>query len=615
MLNTVKSRFSSGKTKIVTIKIILLTLMFFAVNIFSQQLLPHDPPKYSSEENRLMLEYNDAKSRGDMAGLQNIQNKLDAIKGSDTRPCTPYGGNFVLINQPAGTGDVNNVALSQLNGIRALATATEQRGLNNGRIWVAAAISNSTARDTIYYFHSDDNGTSWILLGFSYLANSDEVNYDQMDMEIIEDNAGDKYVWLVYGLTASNGKQFTAATVIKTPVFAVNQFALMWQGENLSNTTFGHFRPHITSDNARYSNAATVYIAVSVDTSFGQQHVGYPVFVKIINPYTTTPAITYVPRWGGLFLSSLNPTDYHLDIAFIHNGADSLMLTLANSYSSPELTGVYTLNINFDNTINNSTVFVSNGFNKQFGRIACSGGTNQKTVLFIYRENFQNSGDWDIKAQKTTNAGLTWSESPIDNRRDNVVIPYPADIIAVRNRDGRFALSYTIAGPSNFDTVKYVFTDGVLPGYFFRRVNHLSGFERPKAGFRLVDGDSCFTVWSQKNGGSGNNIWASGGCSTQITIGIENNGNEIPAQFKLEQNYPNPFNPVTDIKFSIPKTGFVKLIVYDILGREIKTLVSENLAAGNYKYDFDASGIASGVYFYRLESENFTDVKKMLLIK
>src|SRR5260221_3592474 len=110
------------KTKNVIVKTLFLTLLFLSGNILSQQLLPHDPPKHSFEENRLMLEYSEAKNRGDMRMLQNIQNKLDVIKGSVTRPSTPYGGNFVLINEPVGSGDGNNVAISQLNGIRALAT-------------------------------------------------------------------------------------------------------------------------------------------------------------------------------------------------------------------------------------------------------------------------------------------------------------------------------------------------------------------------------------------------------------------------------------------------------------------------------------------------------------
>ncbi len=98
-------------------------------------------------------------------------------------------------------------------------------------------------------------------------------------------------------------------------------------------------------------------------------------------------------------------------------------------------------------------------------------------------------------------------------------------------------------------------------------------------------------------------------------VGISNNGTEIPSVYSMEQNYPNPFNPVTNIKFSIPASGNVKLVVFDILGREVATLLNEVKTAGNYTADFDASALSSGVYFYRLESGSFTQTKKMLLVK
>ncbi|MBZ0202606.1 MAG: T9SS type A sorting domain-containing protein [Ignavibacteria bacterium] len=100
-----------------------------------------------------------------------------------------------------------------------------------------------------------------------------------------------------------------------------------------------------------------------------------------------------------------------------------------------------------------------------------------------------------------------------------------------------------------------------------------------------------------------------------LTIGVTPIGTEIPASYMLEQNYPNPFNPVTNIKFSVPKSGLVKIVVFDVSGKEIAALVNENLSAGTYNADFDASQLASGVYFYKLESGDFVQTKKMVLVK
>jgi hypothetical protein len=98
-------------------------------------------------------------------------------------------------------------------------------------------------------------------------------------------------------------------------------------------------------------------------------------------------------------------------------------------------------------------------------------------------------------------------------------------------------------------------------------------------------------------------------------IGIEPISGTLPDRFSLDQNYPNPFNPVTNIKFAVPKAGNVKLVVFDITGREVTELVNWELDAGRYNYDFNASHLSSGVYFYRIQAEGFTDVKKMILVK
>ncbi|MBI5809025.1 MAG: T9SS type A sorting domain-containing protein [Ignavibacteriales bacterium] len=90
---------------------------------------------------------------------------------------------------------------------------------------------------------------------------------------------------------------------------------------------------------------------------------------------------------------------------------------------------------------------------------------------------------------------------------------------------------------------------------------------------------------------------------------------EMPTTYALYQNYPNPFNPTTNIKFAIPKSGNVKLVVYDILGKEVSTLVNNYMNAGQYTFEFDAKNLASGIYLYRIEADNFVKVNKMILMK
>ena len=107
---------------------------------------------------------------------------------------------------------------------------------------------------------------------------------------------------------------------------------------------------------------------------------------------------------------------------------------------------------------------------------------------------------------------------------------------------------------------------------------------------------------------------------TCVPIGIEPISTEIPQKYELLQNYPNPFNPVTKIRFNIPAftettRRVVSLRIYDVLGKEIAILVNENLKPGIYEIDWNAENIPSGVYFYSLITNEFTQTKKMVVLK
>jgi hypothetical protein len=98
-------------------------------------------------------------------------------------------------------------------------------------------------------------------------------------------------------------------------------------------------------------------------------------------------------------------------------------------------------------------------------------------------------------------------------------------------------------------------------------------------------------------------------------IGISNISQEIPAEFSLGQNYPNPFNPTTNFEFRIADFGLVNLTIYDALGRKVETVVNQNLKPGIYSASWNAAGLASGVYFYRITAGGFHDTKKMIFVK
>jgi hypothetical protein len=120
----------------------------------------------------------------------------------------------------------------------------------------------------------------------------------------------------------------------------------------------------------------------------------------------------------------------------------------------------------------------------------------------------------------------------------------------------------------------------------------------------------------------GNNVYVSGtSANNYVTIkysqpvGVNSVSDQIPEKFSLRQNYPNPFNPVTHLEFGISDLGFVSLKIYNILGKEVETLLNENKSAGTYSVEWNASEFPSGIYFYELKINEFSETRKMLLLK
>jgi hypothetical protein len=161
-------------------------------------------------------------------------------------------------------------------------------------------------------------------------------------------------------------------------------------------------------------------------------------------------------------------------------------------------------------------------------------------------------------------------------------------------------------------------------------MNHLTAGTNEGVFISLDNGD---TIWAPFNQGLTNiNIAALASDGTYLYAGTTGSGvwkrplseiitsvndkqNDIPKRFTLMQNYPNPFNPSTINNYQLPMNNFVTLKVYDVLGREIKTLVNEYQSAGTHSIAFNATGLPSGVYLYRISAGNYSDTKKLVLIK
>lgn len=133
----------------------------------------------------------------------------------------------------------------------------------------------------------------------------------------------------------------------------------------------------------------------------------------------------------------------------------------------------------------------------------------------------------------------------------------------------------------------------------------------------LFFADSLFYIGSTQfsYGGSSSAFISKSYQSECYTISDLEEVKEYPTDFSLDQNFPNPFNPSTVIKYQLPTNSYVILKVYDLLGRELKTLVNEQENAGNYSITFTASNLSSGTYFYRIQAGNFVHTNKFIVLK
>jgi hypothetical protein len=246
--------------------------------------------------------------------------------------------------------------------------------------------------------------------------------------------------------------------------------------------------------------------------------------------------------------------------------------------------------------------------------------------------------DPDVILYRSTNAGANWSSGIRVNQdaiNNGKVQYFPA--IRVDEGGGVNIVYYDNRNVTTNDSVEVYISRSVDGGNTWNDYlisNHRfkpqsitgagTGNQGDNIGMTSGNG-KLWPVWMDNSSG-GYQIWTA---SVDInTIGIKNISSNVPEAFSLKQNYPNPFNPSTKIKFDIPNSPFegrrsateegkgdVKLIVYNILGKEITILVNQQLKPGTYEVDWNGTNFSSGVYFYKIISRDYTETKRMMLLK
>jgi len=221
--------------------------------------------------------------------------------------------------------------------------------------------------------------------------------------------------------------------------------------------------------------------------------------------------------------------------------------------------------------------------------------------------------NWEIYYKRSTDGGTTWG---VDTRLTNntAVSEFPSvavsglqvNIVWCDHRDSNFEIYY-----------KRSTDGGTTWGADIRLTNNIADSYYPSV---AVSGSQVHVVWCDNRDGNFEIYYKH---NPTGNVSIKNISTEIPSAFSLEQNYPNPFNAMTKIQFQVLSTSpyplqrgtLVVLKVFDILGKEVATLVNEYLKPATYETTFDASTLPGGIYFYRMQTENFTETKSMILLK
>lgn len=283
-------------------------------------------------------------------------------------------------------------------------------------------------------------------------------------------------------------------------------------------------------------------------------------------------------------------------------------------------------------------------FNGRYILKTINGGNSWTNSLYVDSSNIgfssiyftdQNTG-WvgGSLLLKTTNSGINWFTQPTGSSDNWATVFFTSQntgwlasgtssIVKTTNSGNAWLPQYSGTNSSLNSSFFVNANTGWIVGYTGTIINTINGGINWNSQTSGVNANLTSLYFTSVNtgyivGDSGKILKTTNG---GISIGITQIGSEIPKSFSISQNYPNPFNPQTKIKFELPSLSRskssipVKLVIFDLLGREVTTLVNEELKPGTYEADWDGSNYSSGVYFYKIITEGFVETKKMVLMK
>lgn len=567
--------------------------------------------QFSSEKQALLNQLRQARLNNDLVSARQLQSRLDEGTNSALIPNVndPEKTGMLITETPPQQkrppfqyeGDYL-VSTVQSGADWSVATATSHR---SSTIFAAVTEYVNGGGDMLRVYASYNGGATWVLkTTYNGFAATVDYRGGELDIEPVI-SGSDTLVYCAAGYTFSN---HALCQILVANISTGANTTTFWNFGGWADASMNTYNPRITSDNTNYTAATYVYLMVAIDSASGSRFTTRcgVYLTPFTSPYNITYRMSNAPN-GFWWQSNGQPSAYlHHDICYFSSAGDRIYTIYNHSNAGTNQSLYISWSNDYGVTVTAGQTFVlAETANVQSAICAANGGSST-SVLLGYRRLFSGA-DWDYRVQHSATSGTSGSftASYIEFTTDTTML---ISAQAIDLGGGRY-----VTGAARMVNHYYRSFNNNTMGTE-QRTNNQAGannFGGCKAGYwASSNSDSCVVVWSATNG-------ANAYCSRLIcsTVGIQGNGNEVPQIYSLEQNYPNPFNPVTNIKFSIPNAGVVKLVVYDIMGREVSTIVNQHLNAGQYTADFDAAGLASGIYFYTITAGDFTSTKKMMLVK
>ncbi len=472
----------------------------------------------------------------------------------------------------------------------------------DGNLYVAINRRNVAGYNGyIIVYRSTNGGKNWINVSGTVSASG---YFGQISMLVEKRHAtNDDSTRIFLYYTVSNSSFMNDASLYYCSFLRSGASGSWYSGQVATPTSGNKLQyPSACSDGMYYNTATYIHCVVQEvtnanvhfrthhyrSTTWGQTHTAGTI--------NTTLADFYPSAGFSRVISSASDSIYiAVERRFSATDVGLRLLVLPSAPSTAFTTYYLTSSTNVKYEKPCITVMQENASSPRNILVTCTRDTaSKKYAVYTYSTNSGNS--WTVNAAlgyNWQNCDFTWCNSD-----------------STTAGGGYFIAAYVDTNGDSIAVRRGVL--GSMGTVLHKRNAHTASGVLPPVVAIYKEGGNKYSAFAYAGYGP-TNVYANQ--ENLAAVGIDPISGNVPKTFKLEQNYPNPFNPTTTISFDIAKAGLTKIKVYNTLGVEVATLVNESLNEGSYKVKFDASGLSSGVYFYKIETGEFSDVRKMTLVK